>query len=213
MKNSELERIWNKVPVDYYEKGMAGNFGQRCWHNQKFSVIQRLTIGISPREILDIGSNGGNLTAKIAKLFPKAKVTGVDVYDKAISYASSQYSNIKFLVVDGQKLPFVDNKFDLIFCLETLEHVTDPSKTLEEIKRSLSKNGRALISMDSGSLPFRVIWFFWTKFGKGKVWRGSHLTHFNRKLLKEMVLEKGFVIESETVSHFGMAITFKVKKK
>lgn len=212
MKGVDLEKIWGKVPVDYYEKGIAGNLGQKYWHHQKLLAIKKIVSGIFPRKILDIGSNGGDLTAKIAKLFPEAKVTGVDVYQKAVLYASHRFPAINFLVADGQKLPFKKAEFDLILCLETLEHVVDPGKTLEEIRRCLSKNGRVVISMDSGILPFRIIWFFWTRFGRGKVWGGSHLTRFNRKLFKGIVLDKGFVIEQEIVSHFGMAVTLKLKK-
>lgn len=212
MSKVELEKIWRQVPVDYYEKGIAENLGQRYWHGQKFLVIKKLLVGFSPRKILDIGSNGGGLTAKISGLFPKAKTIGVDVYEKAVFYASARYPDISFLVADGQNLPFENDYFDLIFCLETLEHMANPVRTLQEIRQCLKKNGQVIISMDSGNLLFRIIWFFWTRFGKGKVWRGSHLTHFNKKILKEMILKNGLLIEREVVSHFGMAVTLKLKK-
>lgn len=212
MNKIEFEKIWSQVPVDYYEKGIIGNLGQRYWHEQKFLTVKKLLTGFSPQKILDIGSNGGGLTAKIAGLFPKAKTTGVDVYPKVVSYALARHPSVSFLVADGQNLPFKTNQFDLIFCLETLEHVADPARVLSEIKRCLAKDGRAIISMDSGNLPFRIIWFFWTRFGKGKVWRGSHLTHFNKKILKEMIIKNGLLIEREVVSHFGMAVTLRLKK-
>jgi len=213
MNKIELEKIWRQVPVDYYEKGIARNWGQRYWHGQKFLVIKKLLAGFSPQKILDIGSNGGGMTAKIAGLFPRSKTIGIDVYSKAVAYASARYPNISFLVADGQNMPFENNQFDIIFCLETLEHVSDPAKVLFEIKRCLVKNGRVVISMDSGNLLFRIIWFFWIRFGKGKVWSGSHLTHFNKRLLEKMILENGFLIEREIVSHFGMAVTLMLKKK
>ena len=213
MNKAELEKIWSQVPVDYYEKGIVRNLGQRYWHKQKFLVIKKLLADFFPGKILDIGSNGGGLTAKIANLFPKAKTVGIDVYEKSVFHASSLHPNITFLVADGRNLPFKNNHFDLILCLETLEHVVDPNKTLLEIKRCLTKNGRAVISMDSGNLLFRIIWFFWIRFGKGRVWRGSHLTHFNKKILKEIILKNGFLIEREIVSHFGMAVTLQLKKK
>ncbi len=213
MNKNGLEKIWRQVPVDYYEKGIAENLGQRYWHGQKFLIIKKLLAGFSPRRILDIGSNGGDLTAKIAGLFPKAKTTGVDVYQSSVSYASSRHPSVSFLVADGQNLPFKRSRFDLIFCLETLEHVEDPGEALSEIKRCLIKDGRAIISMDSGNLLFKIIWFFWTRFGKGKVWNGSHLTHFNKKTLKETILKNGFLIEQEIVSHFGMAVTLQLKEK
>jgi len=42
---------------------------------------------------------------------------------------------------DGQALPFRDNKFDLVFCLEVLEHVKNPNQFINEIFRVLRRNG------------------------------------------------------------------------
>ena len=54
----------------------------------------------------------------------------------------------------------------------------------------LKKNGRAIISMDSGSLLFRSAWYFWTK-TKGKVWKDAHLHEFNAQIL-EYTIRHGF---------------------
>lgn len=208
-----LESIWNKVPVDYYEVGIARNIGQKLWHECKFTAIKSLVSGMYPKKILDIGSNSGILTSKIAGLFPCAQIYGVDVYGKVVKYAQSKYLNIDFKIADAQSLPFKDKEFDLIFCLETLEHVESPLKALREIKRCLTSSGHAVISMDSGSFLFNIIWFFWTKIGGGKVWQDSHLYHFNKKKLKKMIISEGFVVDGEVISHFGMAITLRIKNK
>jgi len=207
----ELNKIWAKVPVDYYEKGTKNNWGQRIWHNQKLRVVKKLVENTSPKWVLDIGSNGGDLTAKIKTIFPKARMIGVDVYKEAIDYAKKRYPEVEFRVGDAQKLPFEKGKFDIILCLETLEHLACPQKALTEIKRCLKPNGLAVVSMDSGSLLFNIIWFFWTKFGRGKVWTGSHLTKFNKTSLGKMILDQGFLIDKEIVSHLGMAVTFRIK--
>ncbi len=208
-----LKEIWQKVPVDYYEQGTKRNIGQKIWHLRKLAVVKEAVRNLSPLKVLDVGSNGGVLTGKLARIFPQAKVFGVDVYAKAVKYAQSKYPSISFKVADAQKLPFKGKEFDLIFCLETLEHIVSPPKALSEMKRCLKDNGRAVISMDSGSGLFNLIWFFWIRFGRGRVWDGSHLWKFNRQKLKKMILEEGFAIESERVSHLGMAVTFVIKKR
>ncbi|MEE4252397.1 MAG: methyltransferase domain-containing protein, partial [Alcanivoracaceae bacterium] len=48
---------------------------------------------------------------------------------------------------DGAKLPFPDQCFDGVFCLEVLEHVPEPAKVMQEISRVLKPGGRAWISM------------------------------------------------------------------
>lgn len=211
-KKKELEVIWEKVPLDYYEVGSKVNLGQRLWHKEKFSSVKKITAGIFPGKILDVGSNSGFLTAKISRLFPEADTTGTDIYKKSIESAKKKYPHLTFITADAHKLPFKEREFDLIFCLETLEHVISPRKVLKEMKRCLKNEGRIIISMDSGIFLFKVIWYLWTNFGRGKVWQGSHLYKFNRKSLEKMILEEGFVIEKEIISHLGMAVIFKARK-
>lgn len=213
VQKRQLEAIWQKVPVSYYEEGVKRNFGQKWWHNCKFMAIVKATAGLSPRKILDIGSNGGFLTAKIAALFPKAETVGIDVYHKAVEYAQEKYPEVKFFTADALKLPFREKEFDLIFCLETLEHLVFPQRALREIRRVLKDDAVAVISMDTGNFLFSLIWFCWTRFGGGKVWLGSHLYHFNQKKLRKMILEEGFNVKMEVVSHLGMGIVFKIGKK
>lgn len=213
LNKGRLEKIWSEVPVDYYDKGEKFNFGQKLWHGKKFNSIKCLVANLRPVKILDIGCNSGVLTNKLFTIFPKSETIGVDVYKDAIDFAKEKYPKIKFIVADGRKLPFKNNYFDLITCVETLEHVFDPKTTLFEIRRCLKNDGRVIISMDTGNFLFNTIWFFWTRFGKGKVWRHSHLTKFNRIKLKNLIISGNFEIEEERVSHLGMSVAFKIKKK
>lgn len=48
---------------------------------------------------------------------------------------------------DAACLPFAENCFDGVTCLEVLEHVLDPAQVLAEIKRVLKPGGRGWISM------------------------------------------------------------------
>ena len=48
---------------------------------------------------------------------------------------------------DGKKIPFDNDSFDLIICIEVLEHVENFNLIIEEIYRSLKKGGRAVVTM------------------------------------------------------------------
>lgn len=50
------------------------------------------------------------------------------------------------VVMDAHKLDFEDNSFDLVLCLEMLEHDTDPQTTLNEAYRVLENGGLFLCS-------------------------------------------------------------------
>lgn len=217
LSQKRLKEIWAQVPPDYYDKGIAKNLLQRAWHTQKLSQIlkilpKNLPAGRQVLKILDIGCSSAVLTAEVAKALPKSKVTGLDSYKGAIDFARQKYPHIDFVVADAHKLPFAANTFDLVICTETLEHVVYPKKALTEMLRVLKSNGRAIISMDSGSLLFRAIWYFWTK-SKGRVWEGAHLHEFNAKLLENLIKKSGFKITKKNYSHLGMSVTFEATKK
>lgn len=203
-----LERIWAQVPVDYYDLGVQKNILQKIWHTKKLNEVLKL-LPKNSQKVLDVGCSSAILTAEIANNLPKSNVTGLDSYKKAIDYAKRKYANISFIVGDAHNLPFKNNVFDLVVCTETLEHVVDPHIALQEIKRVLKKSGAAIISMDSGSLLFKTIWYFWTK-TKGKVWENAHLHEFNAQILEKLIKKAGFKIKKKKYSHMGMAVTFLV---
>ena len=208
ISKKRLEQIWAQVPPDYYDQGIKKNLLQKLWHSQKLNQVTSL-LPKEAKRVLDVGCSSAILTAEVAKNLKKSKITGIDSYKKAIEFAKSKYPHLELLVADAHKLPFKDNTFDLVICTETLEHVTDPKKCLLEMKRVLKKNGRAIISMDSGSLTFRIIWYFWTK-TKGRVWESAHLHEFNARVLEDLIKEAGFKITKKVYSHLGMAVTFLV---
>lgn len=210
MSRKELEKIWFQVPPDYYEKGIAKNLFQKLWHTRKWTIIKKM-IGGTSGKVLDVGCASGWLTARVAQTLAKTEVTGLDISEKMIRYAKAKHSKIVFVCADAHQLPFSDESFDLIICSETLEHVRDPLAVLLEIKRCLFPGGQVVISMDTGSRLFNLIWFFWTK-TKGKVWQGAHLHRFNRNKLRQLFKKATFRIEEEQISHLGMSMTFRLRK-
>lgn len=206
-KSKKIEDIWNQVPPDYYEKGVRENILQRIWHENKLSTFKKIITGLNFKNILDIGCAGGTITNNISHIFPQAKITGVDVYPRAIEYGRRKYPDIKFVLGDAQNIPFKNKSFDLVVCYETLEHLINPLEALREIKRVLKSDGVALIAMDSGSLLFQIVWWFWEK-TKGKVWQGAHINPYNHSTLETVIKKAGFKIKLKQFSHLGMEVSF-----
>lgn len=210
MTKKELKKIWEKVPADYYEKGMARNFFQKIWHSRKWEVVKTL-IPRASRRILDIGCASGWLTARVAERLPRASVIGLDVSPKMISYAKVKHPEINFIAADAHRLPFPDKYFDLIIGTETLEHVVDPLGVLLEMRRSLSARGKVIIAMDTGSPLFNLVWFFWTR-TTGQVWQGAHLHQFNPQKLEALFRKAKLKISQKKIYFWGMAIIYKLER-
>ena len=82
-------------------------------------------------------------------LSEKAKfVVGVDIDKECINLAKEKYKreNLCFLTGSIHEIPFKNNTFDLVVCLEVIEHVEEQEKVICEMKRVLKKEGMLIIS-------------------------------------------------------------------
>lgn len=92
---------------------------------------------------LDVGCGGGFTCEFMAQR--GVIVSGIDQSVKCITKAQ-EHALISKLQIDYQhgfaeKLPYGDRTFDVVVCVDVLEHVADLCKTLKEIYRVLKPNG------------------------------------------------------------------------
>lgn len=207
----DYSKVLNQVPADYYERGTKTNFFQWLWHGWKWRTLKSMLNGVDGK-LLDVGCADGNLTAKIAAYLPKSKVTGVDLYKKSIEFAKKKNPKVEFLVADARKLPFKNKQFDIITCVEALEHIPNNASAVKEIRRCLKDRGTFIVLQDTDSAIFNFIWFFWTKW-KGKVWEGSHISCMKPDELVTLLKKNGFRIKEKKFSHFGLEVAISACKK
>ncbi len=103
--------------------------------------------------ILDVGCAQGYFE-RYFLIGKVSKVKGVDINLKAIEYCSKKDGKEYYLHCAAEKLPFQDNEFDKVLCLDTLEHVDDEVKTISEIRRVLRPNGLLVLSVPNDFLNF-----------------------------------------------------------
>lgn len=208
----KLDKKSESVPPDYYEKGLRDNFFQRIWHKKRFKEVLDL---IEPKRVryLDVGCNGGLLMAKVAEKLEAVEIFGLDVSKESIEYVKNKYPKFMVQVADCTSLPFTDDFFDLITCFEVLEHLEDPLKAIAEIKRCLKKRGEAILLIPTNSLLFRFIWYFWTRFGRGRVWYKKHINRIKASELKKILENMDFEIIKIKTSHLGMLKAIKARLK
>lgn len=95
--------------------------------------------------ILDYGcgdcSKCGNLITSLG-----ATYTGVDVSLKSLQECRKSSYSVTLFNGEIYSLPFVSSRFDLVLCLEVLEHLFRPDLALHNILRVLKPNGFLIIS-------------------------------------------------------------------
>lgn len=101
---------------------------------------------IKNKVVLDIASGSGYGTKLLAR--HAKKVIGVDVSKEAIEYAKVHYGgkNIDYKVGDGESIPLETDSVDVVVTFETIEHIKDYKKFLDEIARVLKPEGVAIVS-------------------------------------------------------------------
>jgi len=205
----KIKKILKQVPPGYYQKL---NLVQKWWHNGKFKAVKKLIPAKSGQKMLDLGCCDGVMTARLFSTLTEPKLAiGLDFCRSSIEFAQRKHPQVKFLVSDVQKINLKE-KFDLIVCLETIEHVQDPQQLVAEITRLLARDGVVIVEMDSGNWLFKLVWKIWGKMG-GRVWHGAHLWHTNKEGLLHLLNESDLRIEKIIDFNLGMGVAIKLKNK
>ena len=105
-------------------------------------------VNLKNKKILDVGCGGGILAESLA--LKGGNVKGIDLADGPLEVAKvrEQKRNlgITYEKIETSKLIKKKEKFDVITCLEMLEHVPDPEKTVKECSELLNNNGDIFFS-------------------------------------------------------------------
>ena len=106
-------------------------------------------VGLAGRRVLDVGCGGGILAESMA--VRGAQVTGIDLGEKALSVARLH------LLESGQKAEYLlqsaedhaaarPGQYDVVTCMEMLEHVPDPASVVQACATLLRPGGWAFFS-------------------------------------------------------------------
>src|SRR2546421_2051416 len=106
-------------------------------------------LGLSGKNVLDVGCGGGILTEAMAQR--GARVTGIDLSEKALRVAQLHLMESR-LPVEYEKAQTEEyaavhaGKFDVVTCMELLEHVPQPESMVAACARLVRPGGQAFFS-------------------------------------------------------------------
>lgn len=200
MSKTLLERH-KEVSSDHYDLAIKSNIFQRYWHLKRFREVDKFIIPIFG-SILDIGCHSALFTQRIKQKINAKKIYGIDISQQAVLRARQRIPEGYFQVADAQDLPFEDNVFDAVFCLEVLEHLDHPERVVSEIKRVLKKGGYGIILVPTDNLLFKLIWFLWNL--KYRVWSHTHVHSFTDSKLEDLIEMNKLKITHSKTFNLGM---------
>lgn len=174
--------------IDYYDKH-AQSYAQYVDEHYSTEQISSF-LGLLPDnpKVLDAGCGSGRDVFFMHTA--GAQVTGIDLSQSMISYASSKYPDLKFVHGDILQMPFPNDSYDGIWAHGVLFHL----ETLEEVKAAFSefdrvlKNGgilHVLVKLQKDSQKVKV--FSDNPHGDSRVYR-----FFHKEELELLLKESGF---------------------
>jgi len=198
-KFSALSRHWwdpnGKLKALHDINGLRLDFIDRCK-------------GLSGTQVIDVGCGGGILSEAMAAA--GAVVTGIDISSSALSVARN-HADLSGLSIDYRQSTVEEmarnaaDRFDLVVCMELLEHVPDPGAVVQACGELARDGGAAVFATLNRNLKS---WFFaivGAEYILGLVPKG---THTYRKFIKPSELDgwadhSGFTLRDIIGLHYN----------
>ncbi len=152
----DVQAYWDRhihdLDITRHPVGSRGFFQDLDqYHFEKLHHLLRLVDfgGYGDRSVLEVGCGAGVDLARFAR--GGAAVTGVDLSASAIALARTnlEHQGLRgsLLVGNGERLPFPDEAFDLVYAHGVVQYTTSPRQLVTECRRVLKPGGTAIFQV------------------------------------------------------------------
>ena len=133
--------------------------------------VHRILKGVFQKgaKVLDMGTGPGTIPLQLKCQYPETQFIGLDISPEMLQKAAMSVErtarSVVFLGGDGEKLPFRDQTFDLIYMVTVLAEIPEPSRALQEAKRVLRDDGHLAVTeyLPDPDYPLRSTTIRWGK--------------------------------------------------
>jgi len=151
--------LWERVWGEHMHHGYYGRCGTRKLRRQaQIDLVDEFLAwgGLAapkhpPQHVLDVGCGIGGSTLYLAQRFG-TRATGITLSPVQAERATERAAaaglseRVRFAVADALNTPYPDGSFDLIWSLESGEHMPDKAAFLREMDRLLKPGGQVLLA-------------------------------------------------------------------
>lgn len=170
------------------------------WYQNRREILSEF-LEVFPKHIkvLDLGSASGSNTSFMQEMGFE-KVTSVEYSEFGCELQRAK--GIVVINADACNLPFPSGFFDVIICLDVIEHIENDEIALSEIFRVLGNEGKALISVPE---DMRL----WSSHDTAV----GHYRRYSRELLIHSARNLGFSVEKTFSSHMTLKPLIRIFRK
>ena len=127
-------------------------------------LIKQALVWVAPRmlqdftarpgmRVLDLGTGVGAMAAALARRHPGIELWAVDVQPAQLVQAQNLHPVARYVQADARRMPFPDASFDRVHASWVLEHIPQPDRVLEEVRRILVPGGQCFfLEVDNTTL-------------------------------------------------------------
>ena len=139
--------------------------------------IARQCGGLAGKSVLDVGCGGGILTEAMAR--DGARVTGIDLSDKALGVARLHQlesgTGVDYRLTSAEALALeAPASFDVVTCMELLEHVPDPASIVAACAKLVRAGGYVVFSTINRNVKAYALAIVGAEYVLGLLPRGTH---------------------------------------
>lgn len=134
-----------KFDVEYFDGERLSGYGGYNYHARFWTdTVKRFRdhYNLAPdAQVLDVGCAKGFMMYDFKLLMPELNIQGVDVSPYALEHAKKEVIDL-ITVANAKDLPFEDNAFDLVICINTIHNLPldECKQAFREIERVSRKN-------------------------------------------------------------------------
>jgi len=139
--------------VGYDSDEMLGYLSKErlSFYHELIEICRDHDVHFGNKNVADVGTYLGYLPRLILDSEPNCRVTGFDLDERSMGLARHLCPACEFIFFD----PFYDpgpyaGLFDIVFCTEVLEHLTEPEESLASLMRLLSPGGTLVLTVPNG---------------------------------------------------------------
>ena len=140
--------------------------------DQHWSLDEQSLKPLNGKRALDVGCGAGLLAEPLARL--GAQVTAIDAAPELIE-AAKAHAEGQGLTIDYRAMAVeaLDDRFDLVTCMEVVEHVADPAAFVRALADRLAQGGLLVMSTPNAT-PWSRLLTITIAEGVGAVPKGTH---------------------------------------
>ncbi len=174
--------------ADLLELQKFGELAHKWWDkNSEFKPLHEINplrldyidelVSLRGKRVLDVGCGGGILSESM--YFKGAEVTGIDLGDKALNVAKLHQlesgAKVDYQLISVEQLAVEQAaSFDVITCMEMLEHVPDPAAVVAACARLVKPGGSVFFSTINRNLKAYVFAVIGAEYVLNLLPKGTH---------------------------------------